>query len=310
VPLISINLPCFNSEKYLKETIQSVLDQTFTDFEIIIVNDGSTDGTGNIVKEFTDSRIRYYNQNNIGLGKTRNVQLDLSTGKYIAFIDHDDLWSPHKLEKQIKLFNDSPDLGLVYSDCAIIDGNGNIVGKWTKQNKLYRGMIFEKLLVSGFIPLSTVMIKNSIVKEIGEFKPLHNAEEYDLFLRCAYKYPFDYIGETLAQYRIHETNYGRNNPDVALNEILEIYQYWNTRLKGSATHVKKIINKGLAKSYYYYGRAQFYLKKDASGARKYFSKAIMLHFSMKTILFIIVSYLSVDDVLWIEKKVKKLLKRH
>ena len=105
MPKISVNIPCYNSAAFIRETLESVLNQTYRDFEVIVMDDGSGDETGKIVKSFSDSRVKYFYKNNEGLSETRNKGIAASSGEYIAFIDHDDLWLPEKLEKQMELFN-------------------------------------------------------------------------------------------------------------------------------------------------------------------------------------------------------------
>ena len=111
-PLVSILMPVYNSEKYLREAIKSILNQTFTNFELIIINDGSTDNSLKIIKSFKDNRIKIIkNKGNLGLIKTLNKGIDLAQGKYIARMDADDIAMPKRLEKQIAFFNENPDYG-------------------------------------------------------------------------------------------------------------------------------------------------------------------------------------------------------
>ena len=100
--LVSVVMPAYNSEKYIAESIESVLNQTFKNFEIIVVDDGSTDNTRKIISDYKDNRIRYYYQENLGSGAARNLGLSNSRGNWIAFLDSDDLWNPVKLEEQLK----------------------------------------------------------------------------------------------------------------------------------------------------------------------------------------------------------------
>src|SRR5438874_5550918 len=105
-PTVSITLCCFNSERFLAETLRSIIDQTYKDWELVIINDGSTDSTESIIQTFIDRKwpIVYHSQQNAGLGRSRNKAVELSRGEFIALIDHDDLWEPEKLARQIPLF--------------------------------------------------------------------------------------------------------------------------------------------------------------------------------------------------------------
>jgi len=217
MPKVSVNIPVFNDEKYIGRTLESVLVQTFKDIEIIVVDDGSIDRTAEIVRGFKDVRIKYYYQGNAGIGAARNAAISKSTGEYIAFLDHDDLWLSEKLEKQMALFEKKPAPGLVFSDAMLFNEKGDLYNMYAGR-KPPRGMVFRDLLVDYFISIATVVVRRDVLEDIGLFPPhMMMAEEYDLFLRIAYKYPFDYVDEPLAKYRVHRKNYshGRDLRGVA-----------------------------------------------------------------------------------------------
>lgn len=208
-PTVSINLCCYNSEKYLRETLESIVNQSFNDWELVVVNDGSADTTESIIFEYRDKGypIVYKYQENQGLGAARNEAIRQSNGEYIAFVDHDDLWLPKKLEKQIELFNQNDKLGLVYCDTMFFNEKGDLFNIYAK-DKPPRGMAFSQLLRKYVLSLETVLIRKKVLESTGVFEPkMTMAEEYDLFLRIAYKYPIDYVDEVLAKYRIHYNNY-------------------------------------------------------------------------------------------------------
>ncbi len=225
--LVSVNIPCFNSAKFIGETLKSVLNQTYTDFEIIVMDDGSTDGTGRIVNSLRDSRIKYFYKANEGLSETRNKGILASAGKYIAFLDHDDIWLPQKLEKEMAIL-ETGDAGLVFSDCYISRGGIREKMTYFDRCKPKRGLVFEDLLFdsSNFIPLSTVVMRSDIFKDIGYFKKEFKiGEEYELFLRAAHKYKFDYVDEPLAEYRIHENNFSARK-ELFIKEAFDILEFW------------------------------------------------------------------------------------
>ena len=230
MPKVSVNIPCFNSARFIEETLNSVLSQTYADFEIIVMDDGSTDDTGRIVNSFGDSRIKYSYKNNEGLSETRNKGIFASSGQYIAFLDHDDIWLPRKLEKQVAMLEEG-DLGLVFSDCYILRDGKKEKMTYFDRCRPERGVVFEDLLLesSNFIPLSTVVMRRDAFKEIGYFKKeFRIGEEYELFLRAADKYRFDYIDEPLAAYRIHENNFS-GRKELFVTEALDILELWKKR---------------------------------------------------------------------------------
>ncbi|MCX8022731.1 MAG: glycosyltransferase [Syntrophorhabdaceae bacterium] len=204
MPKISVNIPCYNSSKFIRDTIESVLTQTYGDFEIIIIDDGSTDNTGDIIQGYNDRRIRYYFQENKGLSKARNRGLSLSGGEFIAFIDHDDLWIGNKLEKQIALFESKKDINFIYTNYykKIEEKKRMFLGYRYKQPE---GNVFGNFL--GYYPvvMSTSMVRRSAIDNLNEYfdENLNLTEEYDLFMRLLYTSKAAYIVEPLVIYRVH-----------------------------------------------------------------------------------------------------------
>ena len=207
MPKVSVNICCYNSERFIEQTVKSVLAQTYGDLEIVIVDDGSTDRTGEIIKSIADDRIKYHHQENHGLSYARNRAIDLSRGEYIAFLDHDDTWLPEKLAKQVALFQKDSALGLVYSDCY---AHNLITGqkvRYSEMTTLYRGRVLEQLFHVDFIPVLTAVIKREVIGKVGKFDLNYKiAEDYEFFVRVADQYPVDFVPEPLAVYHLHEDN--------------------------------------------------------------------------------------------------------
>lgn len=204
-PTVSINLCCYNSEKFLDETLRSIIAQTYKDWELVIVSDGSTDSTDSIIKGYINQGypIVYFWQKNHGLGYSRNEALKRSSGKYIAFIDHDDIWLPHKLEKQLPLFDD-PEVDMVYGNYYQInsDASKRRIGDRKKQPQ---GNVFRSFLKYYPVNLQTVMLRKSSLERLGPlFDPaLHVSEEYDLLMRLLHNGKAAYLDIPVAEYRIH-----------------------------------------------------------------------------------------------------------
>jgi glycosyltransferase involved in cell wall biosynthesis len=205
MPKVSVHIPCYNSEKYISEAIKSVLGQTFADFELIIINDGSGDGTEKIIKGFDDSRIRYFYQDNKGLAATRNKALSVSAGEYITFLDHDDTWLPYKLEKQVALLDAAPGAALAYSNFYRFFPDGKMIPAF--KGKQPTGKIFEISLYRYIVGLCTVMVRKSVMDELNILfdEKLTIFEDYDVFMRILYRHEAVYTVEPLAVYRIHDT---------------------------------------------------------------------------------------------------------
>lgn len=197
--LVSIITPMYNAEKYIGDTIQSVLDQTYTNWEMIIIDDASTDQSAKIVARFTslDSRIRYYLQaSNSGVANARNVAISKARGRYLAFLDSDDLWKPQKLENQLH-YMQKTGVAFCYSACQIIDKNGQSTGKVRRVPKM---LSYEKLLHGNEIPCLTVMIDRLQVKNI--YMPSIRHEDYAAWLDILRTGVIAYgLPEELAYYR-------------------------------------------------------------------------------------------------------------
>lgn len=205
-PTVSINLCCYNGEQYLREAMDSIVNQTYKDWELVIIDDGSTDSTESIIKEYIDQGypIGYHYQENHGLSYSRNEALRRSRGEYIAFIDQDDMWLPEKLEKQVLIFENNSAVGFVYSNFYML----NI----EKQKKYLvfkkdqpSGYVFESFLYHYPVGILTAMVRKDALLSLSElFDPsLHLSEEYDLFMRLLYIFNAVYLPEPLAIYRIH-----------------------------------------------------------------------------------------------------------
>ena len=210
MPLISVVVPVFNGEKTIKETIESVLKQTFTDFELLVINDGSQDLTVEVVEKIQDSRIQVYSYPNAGLAASRNRGIDRSTGEYIAFIDADDLWTPDKLEDQFNALKSHPEAAVAYSWTDYIDEYSQFLGKGghiTVNGNIYPHLLLTDLLENGSNPL----IRKQAFIEVGNFdESLSAAEDWDMLLRLAIRYHFIAVSSPQVLYRISSNSMSFN----------------------------------------------------------------------------------------------------
>jgi glycosyltransferase involved in cell wall biosynthesis len=197
--LISVIIPCFNSEKYIRVCIESVLEQTYKNFEIVLVNDGSVDRTEEIVKSYNDTRVKYHYKVNGGLSSARNYGIICSSGEYIAFLDSDDYWRNDKLDKQIRLMND---YDVCYSDFCLVDEFGRSINREiTFEPFLEQSALKNELLVRNVIlgSGSGVLLKRNVVEGIGFFRDeLKIGEDWDYWARAAWRdYKFGFLNEEL-----------------------------------------------------------------------------------------------------------------
>ena len=195
MPAVSIVVPTYNRAERLGETLRSVFNQTCQDFELIVVDDGSTDDTQKVVNSFP--RVQYISkQENHGVSRARNEGLALAKGRYICFLDSDDLWDEKKLQIQVQWMGDNPNCQVCYTD-EIWIRKGVRVNQMNKHRK-YSGDIFRHCLPLCIVSPSSAMLRAELFDEIGNFdESLPACEDYDLWLRTAEKYPFHFIEEPL-----------------------------------------------------------------------------------------------------------------
>ena len=215
-PKVSVIIPAFNTEKFLAETIRSVLDQTYGDYEVIVVDDGSSDGTLDVARSF-EPRIKVLAQPNGGPASARNLAIKNSQGDYIAFLDSDDLWMTDKLEEQVAFLESNPAVGLVYSEALMFTGN-NGADENQREDRLYLTILhFRSLLFGDYIPNSTVVIRRACVDKVGllnESRELIGVEDYEYWMRVARHFTMAGIPRPLAYYRIREGNLMGDGRDI------------------------------------------------------------------------------------------------
>lgn len=211
-PNVSVIIPTYNRSKYIKESLDSVLAQTYKDFEIIVVDDGSKDNTRGIVESYIKrfpGKIKYIYQENRGVAAARNKALENAAGRYIALLDSDDIWFPEILSCQVNKFEQDPGIALVYSSYDVFDDirvrEKDLLKNYYKN--YYSGNVLRELLLWCFIWSSTVMIKREIFDDVGSFdENIQIGEDYDFLLRVARKYKVGCIRRVLARYRQHKGN--------------------------------------------------------------------------------------------------------
>jgi glycosyltransferase involved in cell wall biosynthesis len=209
VPAVSVVLPAYNCEKYIAKAIESVLHQTFTDFELIIINDGSTDNTESIIHTFDDQRIVYLiNSNNQGLVYTLNKAITHANGKYIARMDADDICLQERLAKQKAFLDQNEDITVVASTIEFINEQEEKTGIWELDKQtITPAQIRRAILKQNCIAHPTVMMRSEILKNLKYKEYQKNIEDYDLWLRLLNRgYKIAKLDEPLLLYRIHDTS--------------------------------------------------------------------------------------------------------
>ncbi len=223
MPVISVVIPVYNGEKTIQTTIKSVLSQTFQDWELIIIDDGSQDKTLDIINKIQDPRIKIFSYPNAGLAASRNRGFSHSIGEFIAFLDADDLWTPDKLEAQLKALQDNPQAAVAYSWCDCIDESGKFLRTSSHSNA--NGDVYAKLLLTDFLDNgSNPLIRRQALAEVGEFdESLPAAEDWDMWLRLAARYHFISVPAPQILYRVSFTSMTTNveRQEVEMRKVIE-----------------------------------------------------------------------------------------
>jgi glycosyltransferase involved in cell wall biosynthesis len=219
-PKISVLMPVYNGETYLKEAINSILSQTYTDFEFLIINDGSTDKSLEIIESYNDQRIRLINNDgNIGLIKTLNKGLDMAKGEYIARMDADDISLPERFEKQVKYMDENPDIAICGTSVKIIGLEREIAYKKTTNPELNKC----KLLFEGYIVHPTVFIRTKAIRDFNLYYPDYKyAEDYGFWVEVSKHFKLANVEDVLLLYRMHPAQISSDKKEEQLNSDLAI----------------------------------------------------------------------------------------
>lgn len=204
-PEVSIIIPTFNRAHYIGDAIKSILAQTYSSWELLVVDNGSTDNTEAVVKGYAerDPRVRYLREDRKGVSRARNTALAEARGSFIAFLDDDDLFLPEKLKVQTEFLKARPEIDFVYGQIEIINAKGELL--WVDPRKPV--LTFSDLFEESGIRIQSVMCRKSCFDSLGGFdETLTMGEDYDLWLRIAAKHRFEYLAVPFVKMRFHDTN--------------------------------------------------------------------------------------------------------
>jgi len=207
-PLVSVVINCLNGASYLREAVDSVYAQTFSDYEIIVWDNASTDNTGEIAQSYNHALRYFRGEKTIPLGAARNLALRQCQGEYFAFLDCDDIWEPRHLERLLEAFTDDR-IGLTYTDVLNVrNDREHPICRLSEKLKPASGDVFFDMVGGVYVNPSMAMVRRSVLDDVGCFDESYDfVEEAELFLRIARKYRFGYINEPLTVYRYHEGNF-------------------------------------------------------------------------------------------------------
>jgi glycosyltransferase involved in cell wall biosynthesis len=290
-PLVSVVIPTYNTAKYISYTLDSVFQQTFKDYEVIVVDDGSTDNTKAVLKPYMQ-KVSYIYQENSGRSEGRNTGIKAASGKYIAFLDSDDLWTPTKVEEQVALMEKHQEIDFLFGDKQRFSDDGTILIQsmflekgYDKEffgHELYVKDPYKKLLEEPYIPTGTVIMKTECFDEIGFFDKDIYAEDWEFWLRVALFKTLAYADELWELERDRPGSGSKNLKAVYLSRIHTLEKHereYQAHLNDLAVDLNKEIHKA------YLNVGYFFLKSQKTMARQFFVKALSRKIGPKPILY-------------------------
>ncbi len=226
MPKVSVVIATFNRAHYIREAIDSVLAQTFTDYEIIVVDDGSTDETRKVVQSY-GNKVRYFYRDHTNQSGATNFGVSVARGEYVAFLDDDDLWLPKKLEVQMEVLENNLEIGWVCNEAYYLDETDGTVLHWKK--KPGNRETFASLYEENFIHHPSVVLRKKFLDEVGGFDPeLNTTQDYDLWLRLAKVCQLRYIDVPLTKIRFHAKNKHKNKVQKLKDRVRVVSKVENT----------------------------------------------------------------------------------
>jgi glycosyltransferase involved in cell wall biosynthesis len=282
MPKVTVVIAVLNGERFIGEALESVLDQTFQDFEIVVVDDGSTDGTADVVRQYRGS-ISYLHQDNQGVGQARNRGVSEAKGEWIAFLDADDVWYRNKLSVQIEYVQMCPDVGFFYSDMDSMDEKGSIkqtaflMAETNRRDEKKRHNLVSLIFHGQPFPYpSTVLIKKDLFQKARGFNPLFvisNHEDFELFARIARISPLKFIPESLAKYRFHANQRTQDSSGCEANWPLLLNCLW--KVYGNDPNKQQVLKslQGYYAKYLSDAGKRWLRSGDYEKARHYFRQA-------------------------------------
>lgn len=241
---VSVIIPAYNAERFIRQTLDSVKNQTFRDFEVLVVDDGSTDETAKIVESYSDP-VFCLRKTNGGVSSARNYGIEKARGKYIAFLDADDVWMPEKLEKQVALLESNPDVGLCYTAAIVVDENSNEKGRI--EAKKYDDATEGLLLNMNILILSSSFVRKDIVLQTGGFdSEFSTCADKDYWLRLSLLTKFAPVNEFLVKYRDVSGSMS-SDPELSRRDTLGVLRKFFS-LQNLPSKYKNLENKAYSNS--------------------------------------------------------------
>ncbi len=296
--LVTIGIPNYNYASYIEQALDSVVNQTYENIELIIVDDNSTDDSLSVIKNWVENykgnkAIKLIcNAENVGISKVSNIILNNAAGTYFQALDADDILLPGKIAAQVSLMENNKNAAIVYSNTGIINETGNLLNTdyleriGYSNKKMPQGKVLEQLFDFNFIPNSSVLINTSYAKAVGGFDEGIQVQDYYLWLKLCEKYEVIFMPEITAHYRLHETSLSNKvstNVNSIAGELALLYRYYKSGSLERKNKIKKNIHHSAA-----------YLYQLKSPAAKYWlKKDMLLNPGLKTISYYLASKIGI-----------------
>lgn len=292
---VTIIMAVYNGARYLKEAIKSVLAQTHGDFELLCLDDASTDESSNVIRSFADSRIKLhrYEKNHGSPAPLRNDGIRVSRGEFIAFIDQDDIYYSDSLQARLEHFAAHPETVFVYADCSVIDSTGKSVAPsliaYTGK-KPHEGRCFRELFKGIFIPIQGVMVRRSVFDTVGLFnEALTGTEDYEMWLRIAYWFPISFVSTTLAMWRDHAVSLSKKTAVMDMNFVRCLES-----VLASFPQARSLVGRDEADKRMYqltFDVAYYYYTHDPHNARPWLMKCLKYKPNLKDALRVLATFI-------------------
>ena len=299
MPKVSVIIPTCNRARFLRAAIESVLNQTFQDFEIIVVDDASNDDTPTMMETLPDTRIRYLRQGSKkGQGATRNAGILEARGEYIALLDDDDEWLPTKLQKQVALLDALPnEVGLIYTGFFRIDANSKRV--LSEDIPQERGNVLHALCRGNWIgTCSTVLLRRSCFNNVGLFdEELASGADYDMWLRISKEFDVDFINEQLVFYNVHNNRISTNYESLTSGLEAQLRKHDSVLARNRKSYSERYLSLGVL--YCYQGQL-------VKGRQAFFKAIRLFPFELKNYFNLCLSFLGGSNF----KKIKEFKETH
>lgn len=307
---VSVIIPTYNGGRYLGKTLESLFSQSYTSFDVWVVDDGSDESLTDILTPYKDM-LHYIYKKNTGPASTRNVGIKLSKGEYIAFLDHDDVWHPDKLAVQVEIMDKHPACGLVYAYPVLINADGDLIPNEHQQDCPSGDVLKDFIKENRVISFSTAIIRRSVIDDVGyldESMEVTTCDDYDMWLRIAARYEVMYSPGDLVYYRLHENNLVKNyeqNMNAHVHVLNKCLMDQGMISKLPENRLRMIIDENISRIWKKFAYLFYYSEEDFKKAKGLLWKSLKSEFVFKDAVFFLICCLP-DSLIYGIKKIKRL----